>query len=164
MGDVFLDVETERGGAITVCGVARAGLPMVQLVAPLVTAASIVALVPLNARLYTFNGHGFDLPLIKKLLGVDLRSRCFSVDLMVSCAAAGLKGGQKAIEAEIRKRRDPAVKARVPPNCFDLWDRWKLGEKAALDELLAYNAEDLTGMQLIRDVMMLAGKIKARFG
>lgn len=174
MTTAYLDIETYRDESITVVGLQVEGVPaLVQMVAPAISADGLLGLIPRGARLYTFNGHGFDLPVIKAKLGIDLRSRCDSVDLYAVTRKAGIAGGQKKVEVALRRGTgfaagfsdSPAVAWERPkPNTFELWDRWKAGDKSALDELLAYNAADVAGLIQIRDAMRLRGHIPVRFG
>src|SRR5690349_17077490 len=95
--DLYLDVETDGLRRLTVVGFYSPATGLVQLVGPQITPANLEAALPAAATLYTFNGHSFDLPLIRGQLGLALRERFTSVDLMHACRRRGLRGGQKRI-------------------------------------------------------------------
>jgi uncharacterized protein YprB with RNaseH-like and TPR domain len=123
---------------------------LVQLVGEQITADAIRAVVPCNAVLYTYNGHCFDLPVIRNQLDLDLLNRCDSRDLRWICQRHGLRGGQKAIETAIGVAR--ALAGMDGRDALVLWDRFRRrGDAPALETLLRYNAEDLDGLVAIRD-------------
>lgn len=144
MADIYLDIETSWDRGITVIGFHAEATGLVQLVAPDIDPGALVSALPGSGRLITFNGHAFDLPVIRAQLGVDLRSRYDSLDLRYLCKSAGLSGGQKAIEHILGIERDTeGVDGR---QAMQLWAAWRRGSRAALDRLLAYNRDDVLGM------------------
>jgi uncharacterized protein YprB with RNaseH-like and TPR domain len=96
-GDIYLDIETDERMHITVVGFRAAETGLVQLVGDEVTPERLHAELPAAGRLFTYNGHCFDLPVIRKRLGMDLRVRFDSWDLRFICQRQGLTGGQKHI-------------------------------------------------------------------
>lgn len=83
----YLDIETSFGGKVTVVGIFIAPDRMVQLVGDEVNESNLMdALLPAEV-IVTYNGSRFDLPVIKKIVGVDLRALFESHDLMYPTGA-----------------------------------------------------------------------------
>lgn len=149
--EVFLDVETDWNRELTVLGFESKLTGLVQLVGSEITARRLRRELPGTGRLYTFNGHSFDLPCIATQLGVDLRREFESIDLRWVCHRTGLRGGQKLIEARLGFHR--SVKHVDGREAIRLWRRSCDGDTAARAKLLTYNAEDLRGLEFIRRSM-----------
>jgi uncharacterized protein YprB with RNaseH-like and TPR domain len=128
-------------------------------VAPEVSPWHLVRALPDASRLFTFNGHSFDLPVIRKQLGIDLRARFDSVDLRHVCRRAGWTGGLKAIERRLGVgRRLPDVDGR---DAQRLWARFRArGDDEALRLLLLYNREDVLNMVRVRAALRRSGVIR----
>ena len=146
--DIYLDVETDWTRRLTVVGFLSEATGLVQLVGPEITADRLRAALPPAGTLFTYNGHCFDLPCLRKQLDLDLRACFASVDLMYACRRHRLRGGQKAVERHLGLvRKLPHLDGRA---AIDLWHRHQRGEAGALVTLLRYNAEDLHGLRFIR--------------
>jgi len=157
--DVFLDIETSWERTITVIGFTAPSTGMVQLVAPDISAESLLDALPQHGRIFTFNGDMFDLPVIRKQLDVDLTDRFESWDLWKICRAAGIRGGQKKIEVELGiSRESEGITGKDAMNLWRAW--WEDTEREALDILLRYNAEDVLGMMRIVEFLKTWGKFK----
>ena len=158
MDSLYLDIETRSfPGAlhyITVVGFYHAATGLVQLVWPDITAESLADALPDAEHVYTYNGNGFDLPVICEQLGVDLLDRYKSRDLMYDCRTHGLKGGLKKVEFLLGIDRD-----QPPLNNWQIqecWSRWKhKGDEEALGVLLKYNEEDVMNLVAIREKLGL---------
>ena len=148
LDETYLDIETDKYGRITVVGFRAAATGLVQLVGADITPEAVHAALPASGRLYTYNGHCFDLPVIRKRLGLDLRARFESHDLRFICQRHGLRGGQKAVEHTIGHRR--VLEGMDGWEAITLWQRYRRGDDAALERLLRYNAEDVEGLALIK--------------
>jgi hypothetical protein len=100
-------------------------------------------------EIYTYNGSRFDLPFIKTKLRMDLM-QCFRhTDLMYNCWRRGLKGGLKVVERILgidRKLRD--VDGYVAVQLW--WEYVNNGNEDSLQMLLAYNAEDVVNLRVLR--------------
>lgn len=149
-GVVYLDVETDRAGAIYLVGVLSRAKGLVQLLDERVTRTRLRRALPAAGTLVTFNGTSFDLPRINDQLGLDLEMHFASFDLMHACAARGLRHGQKEIEKRLKY-----VRAEEPLSHWQQWrlhSRW-LDERCVVsrDRILRYNAHDLMGMRWIRN-------------
>lgn len=150
--DVYLDIETSWEGGITVIGCHYASRGVVQLVGRDITARRLNGALPRSGRIFTFNGNGFDLPIIHRKVGVDLKRTFESWDLMVICRRAGLRGGQKKIEIATGFER--ATRGLDGRDAMRLWRAYcEEVDEEALRTLLAYNADDLLGMVHIARVL-----------
>ena len=105
---------------------------------------------PAAERIFTYNGNGFDLKVIRQQLGVNLMDYYKSHDLMYDCWSKGLKGGLKAVE-----RRLGISRVREPLSNYEIqrcWTRWKhRQDAAALRRLLAYNEDDVMNLVALRE-------------
>jgi hypothetical protein len=146
---IYLDVETDWGRRLTLVGFRSGPTGLVQLVGAEITTERLHGELPRDGILYTYNGHCFDLPVIRDQLGLDLRARFVSRDLRWICQGCGITGGQKAIEERIGVRRQLAGLGGLDANA--LWGRYQRGDREALETLLGYNREDLDGLVAIRD-------------
>lgn len=152
---IYLDVETERDRTLTVLGFHSRETGTVQLVGSEITARRLRSVLPKVGRLVTFNGHCFDLPVIRTQLGIDLRSSHDSVDLRYVCARGDLRGGQKLVEQLLGIVR--TTEGVDGWEAIKLWGRYLQGDQEALDLLLAYNEEDLLGMKEIEKILKMRG-------
>lgn len=100
-------------------------------------------------EIYTYNGSRFDLPFIRTQLGVDL-SQCFEHrDLMYDCWRYDLKGGLKVVERKLGiERQLKGVDGYVAVQLW--WDYVNNGNFDSLQMLLAYNAEDVVNLRVLR--------------
>ncbi len=144
--EIYLDIETDWHRTITVIGIYSSETGFTQMVAPEISRRRLLAALPDAGVLYTFNGHSFDLPVIRKQCGIDLRERYDSRDLRYLCKDKGLTGGQKAIERHLGVERNTVgVDGR---EAIRLWDRWRRQRcQDSLERLLYYNREDVMGMR-----------------
>lgn len=151
---LYLDVETTYQGKLTVIGLHHDALGTVQLVGDDITRANLEAILPPAICVYTYNGDKFDLPIIRNQIGVDLRNRYRSVDLMNLCHRANLYGGLKSVEQKLGiTRRLTGVCGK---DAVALWYHYtKTGCTEALEKLLAYNREDVENLKVLRDVLEL---------
>ncbi|MBU1355919.1 MAG: ribonuclease H-like domain-containing protein [Candidatus Edwardsbacteria bacterium] len=165
---LYLDIETDFYQNITVIGFYSESTGFQQIVGRDITRARLSRRLPkpINStdgesigmglrELYTFNGHCFDLPVIKKRLGLDLREKYDSKDLRFICKKHGLAGGQKIIEKMLGIRRElPDMDGR---DALYLWQNYtEYGDEKSLSTLLAYNKEDVMNMVRIKEIV---GKI-----
>lgn len=91
--------------------------------------------------LITYNGTRFDIPFIRKSFGIDLAIP--HLDLMPVLKQLGYAGGQKKCEELLRLKRTHSSGVRGEDAIF-LWDGWqRYGNRADLDQLMLYNAEDV---------------------
>jgi uncharacterized protein len=144
----YLDIETSFTGAITVIGLYSPGRGAIQLVGGGVTDLNLYAALADVTTLVTFNGSGFDLPVIRKRLLADLRAEYDHRDLLYVCRKRGLRGGLKVVE-----QRLGIARASAGLTGFDaprLWERYeRLADAAALETLLAYNYDDVVNLAIL---------------
>lgn len=148
--DIYLDIETTQDNAISVIGFYSPASGLVQIVGEEITPDSVDSALPAKGRLFTYNGHCFDLPCISKRLGLHLRERFESHDLRWVCQRHKLMGGQKTVEERIGFRRSPSVAGMDGIDAMWLWEQHCDGNPQALSLLLAYNKEDVEGIRAIR--------------
>lgn len=155
---LYLDIETNYSGEITVLGIYEKSIGLVQLVRPNISTDELLRFLPRTKRLYTYNGHAFDLPVIRKHLDVNLRERYDSIDLRYACQRVGWRGGLKQVEQLLgieRKLTDVNGMAALW-----LWEQyWIENDKSALKTLLDYNREDVMNLIQVRKALKLAGSL-----
>ncbi|MBN2189665.1 MAG: ribonuclease H-like domain-containing protein [Candidatus Aureabacteria bacterium] len=143
---IYLDIETNRSGEITVVGFFSVSGGLVQMVKPDITGDKLIAALPETAsRIVTYNGNCFDLNVIRKTLGVNLRGIYESCDLRWICQKGGLTGGMKRVESVLNiSRVTTGIDGR---EALYLWDRFAFGgDIKALELLLEYNKEDVLNL------------------
>jgi uncharacterized protein YprB with RNaseH-like and TPR domain len=149
--EIYLDIETNWDREITVLGFSSSATGLVQLVGAEVTRARLVRALPKSGMLFTYNGHAFDLSVIRNQLGIDLRSAYESHDLRWVCQGAGLTGGQKAVERKFGLKR--TLDGYDGSDALSLWSAYERGDEEALGTLLLYNKEDIGGIAAIRKAL-----------
>ncbi len=149
---LYLDIETSGlspdANELTVLGALK-GNEFVQLVhGKNLSEKSVGALFENVSEIVSFNGVMFDVPFLKRAYP----SLCLGgthTDLMVAGWKVGLKGGLKAIEAQLGIARSSGVK-----NGFEavrLWQAACSGNADCLERLLAYNREDVMNLVLLEE-------------
>jgi hypothetical protein len=93
----------------------------------------------------TYNGSRFDLPVIRRRLGLDLAKEFRSHDLMYDCWRHGLFGGLKRVEEQLGiSRRSKGIDGF---DAMRLWSRFENnGDEEALGVLLTYNRDDVLNL------------------
>lgn len=155
--DAYLDIETTGlspvYSEITVIGIyiTKASENMfVQLVGKQVNTENLVESLNGVHTIYTYNGSRFDLPFIRDSLGTDLTGRHNHHDLMYDCWSCNLRGGFKAVEAQLGIPRQ--LKGIGGYEAVLLWWRYRnYGDRKALALLLEYNKEDVTNLKVLRE-------------
>jgi hypothetical protein len=84
--EVYLDIETDWNRNLTVVGFTSSDSGTVQRVGEEITLGRLTRWLPRNGRMYTYNGHCFDLPCIRAQLGIDLRKTGWSPGTYVGSA------------------------------------------------------------------------------
>lgn len=145
---LYLDIETGRDGRMTVIGFYHETSGMVQLTGNEISRTALVELLPDRCPLFTYNGHCFDLRVIRDQLGVDLRQEFESYDLRWICQRHGLTGGLKAVERTLGISRDLSNVNGM--DAMRLWYEYEQGSHSALAVLLKYNREDVMNLVELR--------------
>ena len=116
-------------------------------------------------RIVTYNGRsipdnvknrmGFDFPVIAAELGIVLDRIFQHMDLVPVCWKHGLYGGQKKVEETLRLKRQLPGKDGAWAD--ETWKKYKAsGEVRYLNELLAYNKEDVLMLRCIEEALTTA--------
>ena len=143
----FLDIETSWEKTITIIGIYRPGEGTTQLIAPEISRENLLQALEGAERLFTYNGSGFDLPVIRQWLGIDLASHVPHRDLMYDCRKRKLKGGLKGVERTLGIHRDTEGVDGL--QAMRLWAAYKTGDREALELLLHYNKEDCVNLEAV---------------
>ena len=148
MPKAYLDIETSFDGNITVIGILRHGKGFVQLVGDKITLYSIEDALRGMDTICTYNGNRFDLPVIKEVLGLDLRQNFKSCDLMYDCWRLNLYGGLKRVEERLGIVRQS--KGIDGMEAMRLWQRYeRYQDMDSLNRLLFYNREDIENLVVL---------------
>lgn len=151
----YLDIETDGGmdgGAITLIGLGDGhdvsfyvkGQNLEQFASDMLQFDSFV----------TFFGTGFDVPmLIRRFPSLKREFDCrFHIDLCPLLRRIGYRGGLKKIETALGIRRVPEAEGLDGMDAVRLWHVWMRGahgSEEAMEQLLAYNKEDVVNMQAL---------------
>lgn len=180
MKSAYLDIETNYTGEftdqrlfkdcknhkITVIGIrlmSGAGDSFLQLVGDDVTRLKLMTALGGVDRVVTFNGRsipdkvkgytGFDFPVIAAQLGVVLDKEFKHTDLCPESWKAGLYGGLKRVEQALGLKRELQGKDGLWAQ--GAWRQYKAsGDERYLNELLAYNKEDVYMLRRIEEVIL----------
>jgi uncharacterized protein YprB with RNaseH-like and TPR domain len=148
----YLDIETSFTGKITVIGIYLPDFEIVQLVGDEINQGSLRDALSTASAIVTYNGNRFDLPVIKRMVGIDLRSQYASRDLMYECWRQGLYGGLKGVENQLGISRQ--TKGVTGGDAPVLWERYvRKGDLDALELLLKYNQEDVMNLVILEQLL-----------
>ncbi len=141
----YLDIETSFRGEITIIGIFVPPHRLIQLVGEEVNWTNLWNALTGVSSLRTYNGSRFDLPIIKKVLKLDLNKYFNCRDLMYDCWKKNLYGGLKCVE---EKLGIPRISKGVDGiEAMRLWERYRLyKDQEALQFLLTYNREDVVNL------------------
>ena len=143
----FLDIETSWERSITIIGVYKTGERTVQLIAPDISRSALLGVLEGIDKLFTYNGTGFDLPVIERWLGIPLGKHFPHRDLMYDCWKKKLKGGLKGVERTLGIHRDTEGVDGL--QAMKLWAAYQKGSAEALELLLRYNKEDCENLEIL---------------
>ncbi len=152
----YLDIETtgcsRHSHGLTVVGVAierQDAMEVIQLVGSDITDIALSNALVGVETLYTYNGHRFDLPFIRHILGIDLERQIRCRDLMIDCWKHKLKGGLKAVEQTLGiDRQSKGIDGWMAIRLW--WDYINNHNAAALQTLLDYNRDDVVNLKTLR--------------
>ena len=149
----YLDIETSFEGAITVVGLYATDRGLIQLVDPQISDVTVWQALEGVETICTYNGSRFDLPVIRRRLGLDLRAAFQSNDLMYTCWRHGLFGGLKRVEEQLGiPRRSKGIDGM---EAMRLWSRYENDtDEEALRALLTYNREDVLNLPVLEGRLM----------
>jgi hypothetical protein len=156
MVEAYLDIET-TGLSAEYCAITVVGILVVahereqvfQYVEDDITEDNITRALQGVRILHTYNGTRFDLPFIKRRLGLDLESAYEHCDVMHMCHQHRLYGGLKVVEKTLCiTRRHTEVNGY---QAVRLWWQYKnYYDTGALKTLLEYNLEDIANLRLVK--------------
>ncbi len=175
----YLDIETSYVGRytdhrlfkdfgnhkITVIGVRileDAKDRFVQLVGQDITCENLMQALAGIERIVTYNGRsipdqvkgyiGFDFPVIAAQLGLVLDRQFKHIDLCPLCWKANLWGGLKAVEQMLGLKRE--LPGKDGKWADEAWKQYlKTGRQSLLDDLLAYNREDVFMLRRLEEAL-----------
>ena len=144
----YLDIETSFDGIITIVGCHLVDRGLIQWVGGMVSDVSVWRALEGVETICTYNGSRFDLPVIRRRLGLDLAKEFRSHDLMYDCWRHGLFGGLKRVEEQLGiARRSKGIDGW---DAMRLWSRYEDGgDRDALEILLAYNRDDVLNLPVL---------------
>jgi uncharacterized protein len=152
----FLDIETNGiplpNGEITVVGIYGNGRMTTFIQGENLSCEQLQAEFDSYDLLVTFFGSGFDLPFLKAKYP-DLVLDHPHIDLCFAARRLGLKGGLKAIEAEIGCYRPTSIEGLTGWDAVRLWEEWQLGRTDSRDVLLQYNEADCKNLEPLADLI-----------
>ncbi len=148
----YLDIETTFEGQISVVGIYIPGRGLTQLTGGEVTDVALAGALEGVATVVTFNGASFDLPVIRRVVGLDITDLAAHRDLLHACRRRGLRGGLKRVEVLLGiDRTSDIVDGRMAPR---LWRRYEMeGDEEALRELLRYNRDDCENLEILENIL-----------
>ena len=97
--------------------------------------------------LVTFNGKSFDLPVIERDLGIPIYQA--QIDLRMFLHHLGYHGGLKRIERQWGILREDQIAGLTGFDAVLLWARYRHGDSAALERLIAYNRADVVNLEVL---------------
>ena len=97
--------------------------------------------------LVTFNGKSFDLPVIERDLGIPIYQA--QIDLRTFLHQLGYHGGLKRIERQWGIYREDEIAGLNGFDAVLLWARYRHGDAAALERLIAYNRADVVNLEVL---------------
>ncbi len=148
---VFLDIETNSFGQITVVGLYGRGRYQAYVRGESLTAVALAHALQDYDLLLTFNGSSFDLPmLIAQFPNLPLDQP--HIDLCWLGRRLQYRGGLKLIESQLGIRRSPSLQGHDGSDAMVWWNRWqRRRDTAALELLLAYNEADCVNLKPLAD-------------
>lgn len=148
----YLDIETSFIGEITVVGLYAEDRGFVQLVGSGVSDLAVWKSLEGIRTICTYNGSRFDLPVIRRRLGLDLRAAFTCHDLMYDCWRRRLYGGLKRVEQQLDiPRRTRGIDGM---EAMRLWHRYETAQdRGALLALLEYNREDVRNLETLDGIL-----------
>ena len=150
---VYLDIETDSFGRITVVGLYAHGAMTSLIRGESLTWVRLREELAQYDLFVTFCGASFDLPMLQSqfpLLPLDRPH----IDLYRLARTVGLRGGLKAIEAALGISRREDLHGMDGSDAMRRWNRWRHGRDAtALEQLLAYNEADCVNLEPLADLL-----------
>ncbi len=142
----YLDIEVDSSGRIVVVGISTYFTTTFFVQGANLEKYFLEKELQKYNLLVTFNGSAFDLPRLKKQLGISITVP--HIDLKPLCVKLGLKGGLKEVEKHLHLRRP----RHLYGNPVDLWRAFHAsGDREYLELLLEYNREDVENLRAVME-------------
>jgi uncharacterized protein YprB with RNaseH-like and TPR domain len=149
---VYLDIETNSFGQVTVVGLYGQSRYTSLIRGESLDARSLHEALRGYDLLVTFNGSGFDLPMLLAAFP-DLPLDQPHLDLCTIGRQLGYRGGLKTIELQLGLQREPQLHGMTGSDAVLLWNRWRhRRDQTARTRLLAYNQADCTNLEPLADM------------
>jgi uncharacterized protein len=144
---VYLDIETDSFGQITVVGLYSRGRMTSFVRGESLDALRLAEELRQYDLLVTFCGTTFDLPmLLNRYPHLPLDQP--HIDLCLAGRRLGYRGGLKAIERQLRIGRERTVNGMNGDDAVRCWNRWRHSrDQEARAQLLAYNEADCANLE-----------------
>lgn len=146
---VYLDIETDggqSGKAITTVGLYD-GKEFQCLIRDR-DLESFRDVISHYSMIVTFFGAGFDLPMLQKRFPGILFDQ-IHIDLCPTLKRLGYRGGLKSIEKQVGIARGEETDGLGGQDAIRLWRLHQWGNETALDQLIAYNREDVVNLEVL---------------
>jgi uncharacterized protein len=149
---VYLDIETNSFGQITVVGLYGQGQCTSLVRGDSLDRQRLYDELAQYDLLVTFNGTSFDLPVLLATFP-DLPLDQPHFDLCGVGRQLGYQGGLKAIELQLGITRQEELRGMSGADAGHLWNRWRHGrDEEARARLLAYNEADCVNLEPLADL------------
>jgi hypothetical protein len=162
---VYLDIETTgtapHSSDITMVGLYGGGRLTTLIRGETLTADRLAEELEQYDVIVTFYGSVFDLPFLK-MKYPQLRLDHPHVDLCFAARRLGYRGGLKHLESALGLTRPAAISGLNGWDAARLWHHWQMGDEAALEQLIRYNAADTTHLAWLAEEIYR--KLVAYFG
>ena len=148
---VYLDIETDSFGHVTVVGLYGNGVMTSLIRGDTLTTKRLGEELSRYDLMVTFCGTGFDVPMLRAQFS-PLPLNQPHIDLCPLARTMGLRGGLKAIETAIGLTRREDLLGMNGSDAVRRWNRWRRGRDAnALEQLIAYNEADCVNLEPLAD-------------
>jgi uncharacterized protein YprB with RNaseH-like and TPR domain len=148
---VYLDIETDSFGQITVVGLYGRGRMTSFVRGESLSAARLAEAFRHHDLLVTFCGTTFDLPMLLRQFP-DLPLDQPHVDVCLLGRRLGYRGGLKAIERQLGINREQELEGMNGDDAVRCWNRWRHSrQQDAKARLLRYNEADCVNLQPLAD-------------
>ncbi|ULA58022.1 MAG: RNaseH2 domain-containing protein [Nitrospira sp.] len=150
---LYLDIETDSFGQITVVGLYGRGLYTALMRNESLSLLRLREALSQYDLLVTFCGSTFDLPMLRAQFS-DLTFGQPHIDLCGIGRQLGYRGGLKSIERQMGISRMPMLQGFSGEDAVRQWNRWRhQRDESARDLLLAYNEADCVNLQPLADAL-----------